>query len=173
MVLQHTKQPPSFSFIRNKVRKKIFQDWISETGFQIKPSQKEIEDFVTRKGKIRNCCPLCNSVNVKSLNVENNDWKCNKHGCNHEFGTPNQTLYFHPNSNNQSWNYLTHLEDLKYKRVWNNFFEENLEELNRKALIITLDFSIQYLTLKDTVTTCKKCAYQEDVWVHFIPKSLE
>ncbi len=114
----------------------------------------------------RDCCPQCNSVNVRLLK-RSPKWRCNL--CGTHFEKPNQRMY--QRWDDDKWiemaryNHLRPISD--YDRKWENEFIEAFRErictLATKLSFIEHDRYMAMLP-EDVTTRCKRCAFKEDRW---------
>ena len=169
MYIQHLVHPPKFSNIRNALFAQKFKRYIENNNIDFKNSpitDEEYEKYLKENIEIRKICPNCKKQSISFRKTMTPKYRCS--GCRHEFNEPEEIEYIpdlkiRPTDedirkildyNNSRSSYYALRQEL-YLR-WQN-------EIGKAALIISMEQSEKYGTLKDTVTFCKKCATYMDM----------
>lgn len=106
----------------------------------------------------RNCCPLCSSLSIQ-YRKKAATWICNGTAsgsyCAHVFTVPAKKAAFTP----------LQKKDIKRKRyeAWRSRVLSSSDDWKRDALMAWIVDFRRYLSLKDTKTLCKRCAFLEDM----------
>ena len=165
-VLQHNEQPVIFTFFYNYIKLELFKNKFPN--FEIKLNKKvkiELEKYLKKEFKIREACPDCGTINLRKRINLNPKFICAK---GHQFDKTILLKYF---ATLQTTNEKLVLEkmpkiifdNLKSKAL-NEFTKNHDFEIGRLALIFSINESIEYNRLTNTKTSCKKCAFKEDIF---------
>lgn len=170
MVIQHPYHPPSIVDIINSMAgpgkplyenlKEEIKTGLSEEYARIKPEQRE-------------SCPKCGSISL-IWHKTDQAWKCKSYTghswnrrsvCGNSFTEPAYVVDLTPASKND----IARLNDRVYEESLAAFTQSNQDwwtevcVLHGKAAVLeSLRWSSWYLSMDDTQTYCKKCAFKED-----------
>lgn len=168
MVLQHLWHPRKIDVIFEQLAK---------TKLEANAVLKEqyIEELFKNSDQLNNlpigereCCPKCESTSVKFIKTRK-EWTCistkSRCGrvvwrCGHSFKTPLMKQEYTPNEKKERSRVKS---ELKHK-AHIKFNETPIREAyGKQAVLESIKDTERYLSLKDTTTFCKKCAYLMDV----------
>lgn len=148
MVLQHTRQPPKPSSVfkhYERLNRDAIRDWLSSH-----PPRLDLSSYE----KTADACPRCGSQVLRYRKLTN-DWICvgveNGVACGHHFSASVKQV--------SKW-LVRDLERKHQEQERMRFFDQS--GVGLQAARDILGFMIRYLTLKDTKTLCKRCAFIED-----------
>lgn len=146
LVLQHKWQPPSHQAIRVKVENDIILKMIregKEASYAELPALQNPDFFVR-------ACPNCHRQAFSERKTMSPRFRCPQ--CTHIFDQPVLRLNMQMKAVQAAT--ITHRRFIlnKYSREISSTIEEKKEEYHQR-----------YISCKDTVTYCKKCAYLEDI----------
>ena len=65
---------------------------------------------------------------------------------------------------NDKWKNQHNLSSIRYWMQRAKTKESNIEEIEKKALLLSINDTIKYLSFEDTITACKKCASYFDLY---------
>lgn len=166
-VIQHPYHPPSINDLIRVVaaKKGKFLPTHAEYRESLRAGQYAGKYAVIQPEK-RECCPKCGSVAVR-WGVTDQAWKCNgtsqngSRRCNHDFKEPSYTVEFSPASKKAIARLNLEIYK-KYEKDKKKNWEKVCRLYGKESVIESLRWSSWYLSLNDTQTYCKKCAYKED-----------
>lgn len=148
MVLQHTRQPSKPSTVMlhyEDLNRDALNEWLAAH-----PFKAELSGFQ----KIADACPKCGSQ-VLRHRKRANDWVClgvqNGVACGHKFVDPVKQV--------SKW-VVRDLKKAHDEAEKLRFFDQS--GIGYKATKELVGMMIRYLTMKDTKTLCKRCAFMED-----------
>lgn len=148
LVLQHTRQPPKPSTILRRYESRnrgAIREWLAAH-----PPKLDLSGI----SKDADACPKCGSQVLRYRKLAN-DWVCvgvqSGVACGHQFSESVKQV--------SKW-VIRDLEDAHAQAEKLRFFDET--GLGLQAVREALSLMIRYLTMKDTRTLCKKCAFIED-----------
>ncbi len=133
MVLHHLWQPPSFYDIRYEITCALIDEAI-KNGKVKYPTEK------------RNACPQCKSLSISYRKTMSPRWRCIK--CELTFNKPVKVDY---------------VSNVNRKLTFKRFQEENSEQINSRAELLSEENHQKYISMGGTVTFCKKCAFLWDM----------
>jgi len=152
LVLQHTWHPTPLYKLFYNARKKHQNEWL------IWQQSHTIE--IDKSSLVPNAggCPQCGSTTIRYRKRANN-WICaSKPGakpggitCGNVFDSPIRVV---------SHQTVGKLERVAKQKIQDDFDEEF--GIGKKVTITAIEHQIRYLSLKDTKTLCKRCAFVED-----------
>lgn len=150
-VLQHLWQPAKLSHIIQEVRRPYLNTY-HQTHPYIEIPQPSPE------GEYRDACPKCGGLSINWRKTKES-WRCGKPGCNFEFETPVKRRMLTHNQYEQ-WHNAYKMN----KQQWYNTFAKEMDEtVMAEALRIAFEQHDRYMSMKDTTTFCKKCAFMWDI----------
>jgi hypothetical protein len=165
LVLQHTIQPTPFKEMKEKVAfERLVNSKRDFNAYASKQFNLYIDEKIKTGYKIRSGCPTCYTVNIRERKTMQPRFVC---GNGHYFEERIDVKYYkeiHTSgeekartkfSNEYKYFFLT---SLLYK-----YIKQNDEEIGRLSLIESIKESIEYFSMKNTKTACKKCAFKEDL----------
>lgn len=148
LVLQHTWHPTPIHRLFYAARRKYKNEW--ETWKQL--HTVEIDTSTLQPNA--DGCPKCGSTTIR-YRKKAQTWICNSKPngipCGNIFNTP--VLVISPSA-------IRKLERGAIQKRQDDFDEEF--GIGKKVLVTALEHNIRYLSLKDTKTLCKRCAFVED-----------
>ena len=151
MVLQHLWQPPPFAQRRQAVTQAHWQLWQEDhTRHRVGPELSE-----------RDACPRCGAIGV-TYRKRTKDWRCNRqrHGvpCGHVFDQPAKVAA--PTA--QSRRNAASANQQLWQADRAEFWEAERGAIYRETVLQTIEDHLRYLSLADTATFCKRCAFNWD-----------
>ena len=156
LVLQHTfKHPRLKSYL---LASQILHDLLPEIDWRsdLKAKMYEIRDAVIPD--MRNCCPICESLSIQYRKGAAT-WICNSKSkgeyCGHVFVEPARK----PALTTAQKKAIRRGKYAAYRKA--TLTEKH--DFKRDALLKWFADMRRYLSLKDTKTLCKRCAYIEDI----------
>lgn len=148
LVLQHLWHPTRTSQIFYDLRRKLLNEWYEwQRDHPIEPDFSNIPADT-------NVCPKCSSPTIRFRKTMKN-WKCVAQVagvvCGHDFDFP-----FRAVSNAKK----KEIEKAARHRSMEQF--DNAFGIGKAAVTIVIDQHIRYMSLEDTTTLCKRCAFVAD-----------
>lgn len=108
-------------------------------------------------GETRDACPRCHKLGIYWRKTKNS-WRCNDSYCGHEFDNPIKRRMHSAEQSEKWWT-----EYRNAKQEWYGCFREETDEVILiEALKIGFEEHDRYMSLSDTTTFCKKCAFMWD-----------
>jgi hypothetical protein len=148
LVLQHTWHPTPLHKLFYAARRKYRNEWVAWQG------SHRVEVDRSSLSADSDGCPTCGSTAIR-YRKRAGSWVCaSKHGgltCGNVFENPIRVI---------SPRIIKALERTARQNVQDAFDEEF--GIGKKVMIKALEHNIRYLSLKDTKTLCKRCAFVED-----------
>lgn len=145
LVIQHFWHPRSFG--------KIFRDLAGDDWINFKSSYNEklaehlkIEDDV---------CPRCGSANIRYQKMLG-DWRCQT--CQDKFKTPIRGMVL----DREGRRILSAKKRDSYECRWRQFQNEYGPKYGKAAVLTAIGETRRYLSLENTATFCKRCAFLWD-----------
>jgi rubrerythrin len=165
MVLQHLSHPRKHQFIIEQLAHDEIQKHKALVAKKFDQFIKSNTEIKAIEKSPRNCCPSCDSTNIK-FKKTTDKWHCHstksRNGrviwhCKSEFTTPSTVMEFSKEA----------IE--KRQRIESSFFSKFknskakiLDGYGKEAVLISIAESEHYYSCEDAVTFCKKCAYVMD-----------
>jgi len=157
LYVQHTVRNPRLRPYIEAAEKRLAEmeqekDWRPE----LKETMHEIRN--SEIPELRNCCPICSSLSIQYRKGTSN-WICNsKSGgkyCRHVFTEPAKKAALT----------AAQKKAIKHEKydAYRNVVVNREHDVKRKAMLDWFEDFRRYLSLKDTKTLCKSCAYLEDM----------
>jgi hypothetical protein len=158
-VLHHMWQPLSYnSHIVEKMDELITEE-LEKNPISISDvTEHEIEKYIKKNGENREVCPKCNSINFRFRKSFNPPYICNR--CNHKFESPIVGLYLPERKFPKDVPNL--IVQNKQQALREKVWEQNANEVRKYALLKGIEDSKRYMSCIDTVTYCKRCAFEYD-----------
>ena len=165
MVLQHLSHPRKHQFIIEQLAHDELEKHgaiVAEEFEQFIENNKEIKAI---EKKARNCCPSCNSTNIK-FKKTSEKWHCHstksRNGrvirrCKAEFATPSEVMEFSKEAIAERKRI-----EASFRSKSKNSKAKILDKYGKEAVLTSIAESEYYYSCEDTVTFCKKCAYLMD-----------
>lgn len=177
LTIQHLSHPKTFSEYKKEVTTKISKNFINPNSFIEK--NQFIKDILANYEY--KPIPLCSNCKSRRINLrirKSPQYLCTE--CRHEFDEPfhksvNEIIdLYYKNSDTievkdkcfvtkDSWRNQHNLLNVMYWLQREKVKIENREIIGKTAFLLYLDDIIKYLSFKDTITACKKCAYNFDI----------
>ena len=181
LTLQHRSHPKKYYEYLNDVKYK-YSDYSIISNMPI--NKTEFSEYIIKKYDYNPVplCPSCKSKNPNKRMRKKPQYLFTK--CHIEFDEPiNKTveeiieLFYLDNEvseghdkcfiSKDKWKKKQNLRQIKYKIQREKEVNNCSEEIEKEAFFLLLDENIKYLSFEDTITACKRCAYNFDM------KSLE
>ncbi len=146
--------PPTFSDIRinliNDIKIHIAQDVFDSLN---------LEDFKNQiQSEKRLACPACRFLTFRERKTMLPKYKCAK---NHEFDLPIEVDYYPLARTTDLDEAIGFAKNGELNKQLNKLIAEEYQAITKFALSESLNYSIQYMTLENTSTVCKKCLFIE------------
>lgn len=168
MVLQHLWHPRKFDVIIEQLAKtKLEANAVLKEQYikELLESSDELNNFPIGE---RECCPKCESTNVR-FRKASDEWDCisNKSRggrviwrCGHSFKAPLMKQEPTPDQKRE----ISRIKGELRHKAFVKFDETPIREsYGKQAVLESIKDTERYLSLKDTTTFCKKCAYLMDI----------
>lgn len=177
LTLQHRSHPKKYIECEREITRKYSQLHM-ESSLII--DKNEISEHITRNYNYAPIplCPNCKSRHPNKRTRKSPHYLCTK--CRHEFDEPFyksaveiiDAYYENEEATEVSdkcfvskdkWRNRHNLSQVKYWLLREMAKAENIEVIKKEAFLLYLDENIKYLSFEDTITACRKCAYQFDL----------
>jgi len=177
LTLQHRSHPKKYSeYLRDVTRA------FAETYIKTNPDidRFEFSNFILNKYDYIPVplCPNCNSTNPNRRVRKLPQYRCT--GCRQEFDNPvyksvdELISNFYENEDSievrdkcfiskDTWKNKHSLSNIRYWFQRGRAKSKDAETIEKEAFLLYLNDSIQYLSFDDTITACKKCAFNFDI----------
>lgn len=172
-VIQHPYHPPSINELIWTIAARGGETIPPHAEFRQMLKDGEYADrFAAISQERRECCPKCKSVAVR-WSVRAQAWTCNgtrQNGlrrCNHSFVEPSYTMELSPSSKKMVARLNKEIFQ-KYEKAQSSNWKKISRKFGKEAVFESLRWAGWYLSLQDTQTYCKKCAFKEDKLVGLI-----
>jgi ribosomal protein L37AE/L43A len=188
LTLQHLFHPRKYSEYTKDITRAYAKDYIG--------NNPDIDKFEFSVHILKNyeyvpvpLCPNCNSRNPNKRTSKSPQFFCTE--CRHEF---NETVYksvdeliltFYENEkatevrdkcfiSKGKWRNKHNLSNIKYWLQRERAKNKDAETIEKEAFLLYLNDNIKYLSFEDTITACKKCASNFDLYnMELCPKCKE
>ena len=177
LTLQHLSHTKKYNEYKRDVTRKYARSFIDSNPpvdkYEFSEHIKEIYDYIPVP-----LCPNCESryLNVRSIKTPR--YLCTE--CRHEFDeTIHKTVdeliaAFFENEeaakvrdkcfiSKDQYRNKHHLPEAKYWFLRDKVKTKYIEEIGKEAFLLYLDDNIKYLSFENTITACKKCAFNYDM----------
>jgi hypothetical protein len=148
LVLQHTWHPTPLHHLFYNARKKYHDEWLLWK--QTHPIEIDTSSLIPDADG----CPKCGSTTIR-YRKKAKTWICvSKPGgitCGNIFENPIRVV---------SHQTIGKLDKVASQKIQDDFDEEF--GIGKKVAILSIEQQLRYLSLKDTKTLCKRCAFVED-----------
>lgn len=151
--LHHLRQPVGFAIIHRVVRYRFLETYKEEHLIH-RTEMAPVE---------RNACPRCSATSLYQMKTGDRRWKCHgkKNGreCWHEFLTPATVLALsseQKKARSQEWRSQ---RDAYYA----DFLAAYEDQIGTEAVLLSMQEHDRYMSMEDTATFCKKCAFLWDM----------
>lgn len=177
LTLQHLSHPRKYSEYITDIRKAYTKDYIDNNPIIDKC---EFSNYILKNYDYVPIplCPQCKSRKPNKRMRKVPQYLCTE--CHHEF---DNTIYksvdelistFYENEDvlevrdkcfvsMDKWRNKHNLSNIRYRMQREMVEKKDTEAIEKKALLLYLEDSIKYLSFEDTITACKKCAYNFDI----------
>lgn len=153
LVLQHIWQPAKLNELRRDIRAPLWEQFKCEHPIfvpKIEPADAP-------------GCPKCGSAVIRHRKRLKPSWVCqgtkNGQRCGHSFDEPTLVKALTADQRQEQ----LRLEQEAYEGRWQKFIQQYGEEINVKAVLLSIDLNERYMSGEDTKTFCKKCAFMWDM----------
>lgn len=153
MVLQHLRQPHSFGALCDEIRSDLLSIYEQENPRPTIPEPSPVD---------RPVCPQCRSTAISPRKTGPYRWKClgktRGRTCGHEFNDPAAAPALTPQQK-QEWS----AQKYEAYRAWRAEFDARYDgAIHVQAVVRSIEEHVRYMSLEDTATFCKKCAFMWD-----------
>ena len=178
LTLQHLSHPKKFNEYLREITRNYTNQYINNnSGIDKTEYQNHVlSDYEYVPIPL---CPNCNSKNPSERVRKMPKYRCAD--CKHEFDKANFrsaseliSIFFEDEDayevrdkcfvSKDKWRNKHNLSNIKYWFQRNIAKNKNSESIEKKALILYLNDNIKYLSFEDTITACKKCASNYDLF---------
>ncbi|MGE9310863.1 hypothetical protein ACLOAU_04435 [Niabella sp. CJ426] len=177
LTIQHRSHPKKYSEYTREVTRKYTNEYVNTNSGVDK---NEFSNYVINNYKYIPVplCPNCKNSNPYKRVRKTPHYRCTS--CKHEFDTPVYrsiedlvTIFFQDDdalevrdkcfvSKNQ-WKNRNNLSSIRYWLQREQATQKDDEKISKEAFLLYLTDSIKYLSFEDTITACKKCAFNYDI----------
>lgn len=157
MVLQHMWQPSSY---RNHVRE-IYALFLEEEklkGNVSEVKEEEIRSYLDQFTETKEACPSCGLRSLSKRKTMKPTFRCVK--CSHEFDEP-KVVPYHPILG-VAPSFKQVKQGMTNNRLQNYIWETFGDEIKKRAILKGIEEHKRYMSLEDTKTFCKRCAFLWD-----------
>ena len=157
MVLQHMWQPSSY---RKHVRE-IYATFLDEEkikGSHPEVKEEEIQTYLDQFTDTKEACPSCELRSLSKRKTMQPTYRCAK--CSHEFDKPKMVPY-HPKLG-VAPSYEQVKQGMENKRIKDYIWDTFGDEIKRRAILKGIEEHKRYMSMEDTKTFCKRCAFLWD-----------
>jgi hypothetical protein len=177
LTLQHHSHPKKYYEYEKDVTKKYVQSFIDHNAIVDK---NEFSEYILRNYDYVPIplCPRCESRYPNKRMRKTPQYLCTE--CRHEFDVPihksadELIATFFENEeaaevrdkcfiSKDQYRNKHHLPASKYWFLREKAKTRHIEEIGKEAFLLYLDDNIKYLSFEDTITACKKCAFNFDM----------
>lgn len=176
LTLQHRSHPKEYSEYRREITRAYAKDY-RDTNPEIDKS--EFSNYVLNKYNYVPVpfCPNCKISKPYKRVTKLPQYRCTY--CRHEFDKPvyysvdELISIFYENEEaievrdkcflSKEWKTQNHLSSIRYWLQRERTVNKDAETIGKEAFLLYLNDSIQYLSFDDTITACKKCAFNFDI----------
>lgn len=168
MVAQHLTHPKVFKEIRNEIFNSRFNEYL-KTVILPKPlvSENKINEFHNQYTTNREACPHCRWIRIRKRKTILPVYFCDQckvafdNTINIKYNEVFKTIF--PNEE-QVINYLNNkIEQEILSNCKLEFYAKIEKQINKKALLISIDLHLKYMEFGTVVTFCKRCASKMDL----------
>ncbi|NNU78177.1 hypothetical protein [Clostridium estertheticum] len=167
LTIQHTWHPRDYGIIKRDICGKYGQLINEKYTVEDLINEKEVENYfnININQQEKEICIKCGSVNISARKTLSPKYRCNH--CKELFEAPVKKLlpiFIDDRKQEilQEMNVVTYSE-LSWKiykeKCKELLFKEYGEQIEKETIITVIDESLRYISLADTVTFCKKCAF--------------
>jgi hypothetical protein len=177
LTLQHLSHPKKYYECERDVSKKYAQLYIDSKAIvdkcEFSEHIKKNYDYVPVP-----LCPNCESRYPNKRMRKNPQYLCTE--CRHEFDEPNYKLVdelvstFYKNEeaaevrdkcfvSKDKWRNKHKLSEVKYWLLREKAKNKDFDTIGKEVFLLYLDENIKYLSFEDTMTACRKCAFNFDM----------
>lgn len=157
MVLQHTWHPSTYKERTREYYTACFEE-AQAKDFQITIEDEEIYLYLNQFTEIKPACPACEMRSFRERKTMKPTFHCNR--CHHEFEEPIMVPY------HSLLGVAPHFEQVKAsmrsKRMREHIWETHGPEIKKRAILKGIEEHKRYMSLEDTRTFCKRCAFLWD-----------
>lgn len=157
MVLQHMWHPSSY---RNHVRiaYESFLENEKLNGSLPGVKDEEVQLYLDQFTDTKESCPSCGVRSISKRKTMKPTYRCAK--CYHEFDEPKMVPYHPKLGVAPSFNDLK--RGMENKRLQDYIWEMYGDEIRKRAILQGIEEHKRYMSLEDTKTFCKRCAFLWD-----------
>ena len=168
MVLQHLWHPRKFNVILHQLSARDLEAnrFLKEQYLNdLFENSKDLSDFPIG---MRKCCPKCESTNIRFKKTKG-EWDCSSkksvYGrvvwrCGHSFKEPMMLEELTPDQKRQ----LSEIKMALRQKAHDKFDDNQIKDAyGKQAVLESIKDTERYLSMQDTTTFCRKCAYLMDI----------
>ncbi len=178
LTLQHLSHPKKYAEYLTEITRAYAKDYI-DTNPQIDKS--DFTNYVLKNYNYQPIplCPNCKSRNPNKRTRKVPQYRCTK--CRYEFDNPVyksvdeliSTFYEDEDAievrdkcfvSNDKWKNKHNLSNIRYWLQRERAKNKDTETIEKEAFLLYLNDNIKYLSFEDTITACKKCASNFDLY---------
>jgi hypothetical protein len=176
LTLQHLSHPRKYSEYKTEITRAYAKDYI-DTNPDI--PKWELSNHILKKYDYVPIplCPNCKCRNPSKRIRKIPQYLCSE--CRHEFDSSfyktvdDLISIFYENEeatevrdkcfvSKDEWRYKHNLSNIRYWLQRERAKNKDIEKIEKEAFLLYLNDSIKYLSIENTITACKKCAYNFD-----------
>lgn len=177
LTLQHLSHPQKYAEYLREVTRKYAQVYIKSNAAT---DRSELKNYILNKYDYIPVplCPGCNRSNPNKRVRKIPQYLCT--ACRLEFDNPNYKSVdelisiFYENEDaievqdkcfvsKDKWRNKHNLSNIRYWMQRDSAKNNNAESIGKEAFLLYLNDTIHYLSFADTITACKKCAFNFDI----------
>jgi len=178
LTLQHLSHPKKYSEYLKEITRNYTNQYINRNS-EIDKTEYRNHVLCDYKYIPIPLCPNCKSKNPNERVRKMPKYRCTD--CKHEFNEANYrsaseliSIFFEDEDAGEArdkcfvskdkWRNKHNLSNIKYWFQRNIAKNKNAESIEKKAFLLYLNDNIKYLSFEDTITACKKCASNYDLY---------
>ncbi|SCY74734.1 hypothetical protein SAMN02927916_3162 [Flavobacterium anhuiense] len=177
LTIQHQSHPRKYSDYLREITRGYTKEYI-DTNQQI--SKSDFTDYVFKKYDYYAVplCPNCNNKNPSLRVRKTPKYRCAD--CKHEFDeaifrSANELIsIFYENEDayevqdkcfvsKDKWKNKNNLSNIRYWQQRERAKNQDTEQIEKEAFLLHVNDCIKYLSFKDAITACRKCAFNFDI----------
>ena len=157
MVLQHTWHPASY---KSNIREfySIYLEGENAGNLQAIVGDEEVHQYLKQFTDVKAACPACQKGNIRERKTMKPTFHCNR--CHHEFEEPKMLPYHRLLGIAPTFNEVK--KSMSITRLQKHIWEAYGPEIKKRAILKGIKEHKRYMSLEDTKTFCKRCAFLWD-----------
>lgn len=178
LTLQHLSHPKKYNEYLREITRDFTNQYIINNS-EIDKTEYRNHVFSDYEYEPVPLCPNCNCKNPSKRVRKMPKYRCTD--CKHEFDEANYrasneliSIFFEDEDayevrdkcfvSKDKWRNKHNLSNIKYWFQRNIAKNKDIETIEKKAFLLYLNDNIKYLSFEDTITACKKCASNYDLY---------